>query len=113
RHARKSGDFSRSLVELVADRRAGDRFARRASAIQNVLQQPVKAHLGGSGQPKQWEKETFERALAGRGVVQKKLNGTRYWRGVSLTEEGKKLAQLSGQAVPCHRNTKVAAVAAE
>ena len=44
RRAQKSGDFSRSLVELVADRRAGDRFARRASAIQNVLQQPVKRH---------------------------------------------------------------------
>lgn len=45
------------------------------------------------------DKDRFVRALAGQAVREVKIKGDRYWRGVGLTERGRKLAAARGFVV--------------
>ena len=73
-------------------------FSPLADTTQSALNKLVEIHLG--ARPKEWEKNAFYEALKGRGVVFKKVKGTRVWRGVGLTNSGREMAKRFGQTFP-------------
>ncbi|RAZ83411.1 hypothetical protein DDV93_13955 [Cereibacter johrii] len=120
----KAGNFknSRAVEELrdkiLADANPyGDMFDEcfvfdpTMDTPQNVVSALLMRHLG--HRPKPHERDIFIDALKGCNVLEVKIRGDRYWRGVKLTAAGYEIAASCGYKAPCVRNTKIAAVAAE
>lgn len=73
-------------------------FTPHADTTEKAVHKLLSDELGRRPQPS--EKELFIRALAGCGVVQKKLKGDRYYRGVALTDAARRAVQVVGMACP-------------
>lgn len=86
-------------------------FTPQADTTQTALNKLMELHLG--NRPKGWEKTAFYDALKGNGVVFKKVKGNRVWRGVGLTDEGRKAAKTFGNTNPDFWRKPVKLVAAE
>jgi hypothetical protein len=86
-------------------------FNPRADTTKSAMSVLLGEHLG--ARPKGHEKSLFVSALKGEGVTEVKINGIRYWRGVGLTEEGRKVAASRGHGVADVWRAHLHAVAAE
>ncbi|WHZ36515.1 hypothetical protein [Sagittula sp. MA-2] len=69
-------------------------FDERADITETAMHKLLREFLGGV--QKEWHKPVFVEALSGQGVVQKKVKGDRYYRGVRLSEKGQRIADMLG-----------------
>ena len=69
-------------------------FDDRADITVTAMNKLLREFLGGV--QKDWHKSVFTEALSGRGVMQKKIKGDRYYRGVRLSEKGQRIAEVLG-----------------
>lgn len=79
---------------------------------QSAIGPLLKAATG--QRPKPWEKDAFVAAMKGMGVVEVKVKGDRFYRGVGLTMEGRKRLAFEGmQVADMRRASSLAVVPAE